>query len=246
MRCPSSHVERSRAGTRRGCPVGTTRDSVRCEVLFEETEPPPRRKPPPALEASSSTVCSHSARTTTERAAGSPTETITNRPLFTTSVARTLATQRPSRPAPSPRARRPRAARRLDSLGCKAASSQRIFTSTSLYGATRARRCSEAGSGSHGAEVVSNGATRAARTGRWRPSAHRRGQPRRSARQCPDRGSPRARGAVLPRSRSPRGASAPASYACRCAIARARSVAMSSTKTSTGVWAPAWPRNGKR
>ena len=83
-----------------------------------------RRKDPPARAATSSTSWSHSARTTTERAAGAHTETIMNRPRFTTSAAGLWP--------PSARRARRRALKReglappgsRDSFGCKAASSQ--------------------------------------------------------------------------------------------------------------------------
>ncbi len=70
------------------------------------------------------------------------------------------ATQRPSRPAPAPRASSARAARTRPRVGWASASARSPDTSSTVYGTATCRRATVAGRGSQGAFDVSSGPTR--------------------------------------------------------------------------------------
>ncbi len=112
-RCERSQVERSREADSRGCPGGASRSEAKELARLREVEYPPTRNWSPAVEARSTISASHWASTGTDRGAGLPTRTSTTGSLKSTSSALTRATQRPSSPAPTPRAMIARAARIL-------------------------------------------------------------------------------------------------------------------------------------
>ena len=156
----SSHVERSRAGAIGGCPVGTTRRSVRCPVRRLEVEDPPTRNSSPAWAARSRSSSSHSLSTTTARGAGSPTRTPSRR----------RKPSRRRRPRGSPTGRRARPEPRRREAPGRHSGVRWWAGAVRLRTTTRPRRwytevatwrlATGRGRGSHGARRVSNGPTR--------------------------------------------------------------------------------------
>jgi hypothetical protein len=98
--------------------------------------------------------------TGTTRGRGAPTRISTAPRRGATSCAATRAIQRPSSPAPHPSASNARAARNRPDVRWANASVRRASSSRAEYGEATCRRATVAGRGSHGAFLVSSGATR--------------------------------------------------------------------------------------
>ena len=150
LRWHVSQVERSRGRESRGCPGGTWSRAISELARLRDNDDPPTRNSCPAEVANVRISSSHRWRTGTIRGDGAPTVTNTVSPPSTTSRALIRVTQRPSSPAPAPRAISARAARRRAGVRWSAPSALSCSSSAVEYGGATCLRDSKAGRGSQG------------------------------------------------------------------------------------------------
>jgi len=135
-------------------------DAASAPARLREVEVPPTKNSTPAVSAKSITSSCQAGKTGTTRAAGSPTRTNTVPARSMMLVAVTLASHRPSKPAPAPNANKALAARTRPGVGCAHESSFRPRISSSRYGRATCRRATAGILASHGARDVNLGPTR--------------------------------------------------------------------------------------